>query len=605
MSHSHPTPEQDLALARASLASGDLHHAASHLAAALASNPLNPEFLVTAEALLRAAPENAAEVLPLRNNAAWFGDVALHAWLLARTGNVTPAMCLLLQVAAVKPEVPYLAWAREWLASPDSVRGVEPMLLAEATLQLMQQVDLSAQASLSAAVREVLARVRAVHADSSPLMMVSARLARDTGRIQESLDIALAYERAHPDGLAAMMAGGAYRRLGDVPAALAAYRRALERDPENLPVWLDIGDMLWEHGRPKEALEAYSNMLAHEPEHPWALPSVLLLRAEIAGDRALLRDFLRYSQAHPDNPRALQLHERMLAFVSALETEGEPWVDFLPEPTEATLSVLLQIEEAVAENGKEDLPSTLEVTLSCPEAPSALLSARLELASLVEGVGLGFTVQHIPKPDPRVPWGQAQGVLARLGFGKTRPVLWRYNGTDASPAVGPPPAEVAERLGALAAKPFQMKVWREEAASLARELARVEPLTLAAVMVHPPPRPKGVRAWSWLTAVQMAAALVLAETNAGRTLLVDLLHGPVDWVGGAAAIALTEHALAHPTETVATLKELLALLERRPSTGAWCLEYPLAVAMPRLPGLPPDLGRTLKAWRDRHESQQD
>jgi hypothetical protein len=245
----------------------------------------------------------------------------------------------------------------------------------------------------------------------------------------------------------------------------------------------------------------------------------------------------------------------------------------------------------------------MAVTLSSPEAPSALLSARLELATVARGATLRAQVQRIPTPDPRQPWGNKQGVLARLGLGKTRPVLWRYQDTEASPAVEPPSTEVASQVGALAAKPFRMETWRAEAASLAQQLARVSPLELAAVMVHPPPRPEGVQAWNWLTAVQMAAALVLAETEAGRTLLVDLLHGPVDWVGGAAVAALTAHALAHPTETEAVVKELWELLKQRPSEGAWCLEYPLAVGMTRLPGIPPDLVHELKAWRDRLESR--
>ncbi|HYO72141.1 MAG TPA: hypothetical protein VEU33_39320, partial [Archangium sp.] len=111
----------------------------------------------------------------------------------------------------------------------------------------------------------------------------------------------------------------------------------------------------------------------------------------------------------------------------------------------------------------------------------------------------------------------------------------------------------------------------------------MSPLELAAVMVHPPPRPEGVQAWSWLTAVQLAAARVLAETEAGRTLLVDILHGPADWVVGAAVAALTAHALARPTVTEAVVKELWELLQQRPSEGAWWLEYPLVVGMSRLP----------------------
>lgn len=604
MSQSHTTPEQDLALAREALASGDMPHAARHLAGALASDPVNPEYLAMAEALLRAAPENAAELIPIHGGKQWFGEVALHAWLLARTGNSTPAMRLLFKLAQRMPQVPYLSWAREWLASPDFVRDVDPQPVAEVAFQVLKEVDLSAHAPLVATMREVFARMRAVHRDSGPLMLVSARLARTTGDFQESLDIALAYEREHPDSMAAIMAAGAYRCLGDVRAALAAYRRAQERDPANLSLWLDIGDVLWEDHQLQEALDAYLVMLRREPHHPWALPSVLLLRAQLAGERALLQDFKQYAEANPDNPRVQQLQEQLRAFEATAPSSHEPWATFLPEPTEACLSVLQQLKAALAErNGKDALPENVKMTLSYPEPPSALLAVRLDLARLVPGMTLGVTVQHIPEPDPRASWGRDSGVLAWLGFGKARPMLWRFQGTEASPAVEPPPTEVVERLAALAASPFSMKTWREEAARLARELAHVEPLRIAAVMVHPPPWSRAVPAWRWLTDVQMAAALVLAETSAGRTLLVDLLHGPVDWVVKAAVVALTEHALAHPTEAEALLKELAALAERNPSGGAWCLEYPLAVMMPRLPGLSPELGRTLKAWRERLESR--
>lgn len=603
MPHTHPTPEQDLALARESLARGDMPHAAKHLAAALASDPVNPEFLRTAEALLRAAPENPNKLIPLNGGTPWFGDVALHAWLLARTGSSTPALHLLFQVATVKPDVPYLAWAKEWLASPDFARDVNPQHVAEMALRLLQQVNLSVHAPLTATLREVLARVRAMHGGSAPLMAAAAKLARMTGNFQESLDIALGFEREHPDAMAAIMAAGAYKGMGDLPAALAAYRRALERDPTNHALWLDIGDVLWDDGKPKEALEAYMKVLAHAPEHPWALPSVLMLRAEIARDPTLLQVFIRYAEAYPDNVRARHLLGKLRALASAPPSQGKPWEDFLPEPTESVLSVLVQVKEAVARKGNVPLPKNLPVTSSHPEPPSALLSAQHELARFAEGTTLSFKVQHIPQPDPRESWGRSPGLLASLGFGKSRPVLWRFHGIDAFPAVDPPPSEVADKVAALAAMPFSMKDWREKAAMLARELARVEPLKLAAVMVHPPPRARDVPTWSWLTAVQMAAALVLAETSEGRTLLVDLLHGPVDWVAKTAVVALTEHAVAHPEEAEAIQKELTALFERRPNKGAWCLEYPLAVMMPRLPGLSAEHLQTLKAWRERLEAR--
>lgn len=598
MSHSHPSPEQDLAIARESLANGDVHHAARHLAAALASDPLHPEFLDTAEALLRAGPENAAELLPLEKAGGWFGEVALHAWLLARTGNATPAVSILLQVAAVKPEVPYLVWARQWLESPDFVRAVEPMSVARAAEGLLRQVDLSTHTSLAETVLDVLGRIRAAHGDSGPLVMVNARVARGARRFQEALDIALAYEREHPDWTAAIAVANGYRYLGDLTTAVAYFRRAVEREPEDLSARLDIGDVLWESGQEKEALAAYEEVLAREPEHPWALPSALLLRAHVSGKLELAQHFVRYAEAHPDNARASALHQMLRASGYTQPPEGEPWVDFLPEPTEATLNSIRQILGAVAKKELDlEAASNLKMTVSYLEAPSAIRSARLELAALAEGVTLEITVQRIQKPDPRV--HRSEGMLARLGFGKKRPVLWRYEGTEPFPAVEPPPARVAEKLGALAAKPFRMKSWREEAASLARELERVSPLELAAVMVHPPPKPEGVRAWNWFIAVQMAAALVLAETEGGRALLVELLHGPVDWVGEAAIVALTERALAHPEEQGAVFKELTAVLGQQPSEGAWCLEYPLVVRMLRLPGLPANLREGLLKWRGR------
>ncbi|OJT24554.1 hypothetical protein BO221_15505 [Archangium sp. Cb G35] len=601
MSRSHPTPEQDLAVAREALANGDVHHAARHLAGALASDPLHPEFLDTAEALLRAGPENAAELIPLNNDGGWFGEVALHAWLLARTGNATPAVCLLLQVAEVKPEVPYLVWARQWLESPDFVRAVDPMSVASAAERFLQQVDLSTHPSLAERILDVLARIRAVHGDSGLLMMVHARTARGARRFQEALDIALAYEREHPDWMAAVSVANGYRYLGDLTSAVAYFRRAVERDPEDLSARLDIGDLLWEIGQEKESLAAYEEVLAREPEHPWALPSALLLRAHVSGTLELAQRFVRYAEAHPDNERASALHQMLRASGYTPPPEGEPWVDFLPEPTEATINSIRQILGAVAKKEFEvKASSRLKMTVGYVEAPSAIRSARLELAELAEGVTLDITVQSIQKPDPRA--HRSQGLLARLGFGKKRPVLWRYEGTEPSPAVEPPPAEVAGRVGALAAKPFRMESWRAEAASIARELERVSPLELAAVMVHPPPKPEGVRTWNWFIAVQMAAALVLAETGGGRELLVELLHGPMDWVGEAAIVALTEHALAHPGEVGAVFKELTALLGQRPSEGSWCLEYPLVVRMLRLPGLPADFRERLQEWRGRSES---
>ncbi|MFY0571905.1 hypothetical protein ACN28E_49860 [Archangium lansingense] len=597
MSAAHPSPEQDLAIARAALARGDLSHAARHLAGALAADPLHPEFLETAEALLREAPENAAQLIPLKEGG-WFGDVALRAWLLARTGNATEALSLLLHVAAVKPEVPYLAWTRRWFESPGFARAVEPLPVAAAAEQILRGVDLSAHPAMTDSAIALLARVRAVHPEVPELLLVHARMLRGANRFQEGLESALAYERAYSNWTAAIAVAGAYRCLGDVPSALEYFRLALTRKPEDLAVRLDIGDLLWAEGKSQEALASYEEVLAREPEHAWALPSALLLRAQVTGNAALLRDFLRFAEQHPENPRAQDLRQEVLAAGYTPPPEGEPWVDYLPEPSEATLSAVLKVLDAFAE-GKVGANEEMKLTVSCLEAPSAMLSARRQLATRVSGE-LRVTVQNIPKPDPRVP--RQQGWLQRLGFRPQRPALWRYEGTEAHPAVEPPSARVSERIGALAAKPFHLGRWRAEAATLSRELSEVRPLEIAAVMVHPPPGPSDTMAWNWLNAVQVAAALVLAESEAGRALLHDIVLGPTDWVAGAAVVALTAYAGEDREKAGPVLGMIVKLLGERPSQGHWCLEYPLVVSALRMSGSEPESRDWLQEWRRRLES---
>lgn len=575
-----PSPPQDLELAKLAFAKGDLSHATHHIACAIAVDPLGPQYLEMIDRLI-ANTDDPLALAPVQDGA-FYGMVAVRAYMLADRGDYDDALDLLLQVVGSKPDVPFLEWFDRWTERDGVLEEIDPERFAVSCHRCVELLDNStedprfAQAAMPEVVKRI-GRVAAHHATSEQLCFIYSIAARRAGEVDLSLIVAQRLQDMRPSYLVSVAVAGAHRERGEYHDAIAAFRRALEFQPGDIAARLDIGDLSMDLGLPEEALAAYDEVLERSPKHPWATASRLYLEW-IMEPSALSRDQLE-ALADDGNQRAQQLLEA-----------GTPYVGYLPKPCEASVNAAERVIEELAECPPTGDPSEVEMELSALEAPSALVSTKRMLR---EAVNLDLVIRPaaIPDPDPREPWDE------------TTYVMWRFDGAVAEPAMEPPDPAVARSISEIASTRFSIDGWKREAKRAAASIGFSNTESVLGTMLHPPGRPTPeAPEWDWMFRVQVASALVLAYIDDGwedsirRRALSSLLHGPVDWITTAGIIALTE--LAREEEDLApwVIDRFLDLLERRPNIGYWCIEYALVKSLLRIPGVPDDLVAELRDY---------
>jgi hypothetical protein len=425
-------------------------------------------------------------------------------------------------------------------------------------------------------------------------MRVHSRALRRAGRLEEALGVARELHATSPQFLSAVALAGAYRELGRVDEAIAAFREASRFEPDEVSVPLDVADVLLDAGRLEEAVSAYEEVLRREPGQPWATASLLYLRHRLQPNAGFGLKLRKLALSPTGEKRAVELVWRLDQQAIGAR-RGRPYVDFIPEPGEAVVNAVKRVLGAAGAEGSK--AQTLEVPLSCLEAPSALLGCRRQLSDRGSKVQLKVAVEYVPEPDPRQP-------LAPEGLS-----LWRYQGTEATPALPRPAPQVANEVALLAGSPFRIDAWREQAAKVASGFSARDARSLLAVMVHPPPTAAKLTGWTWVFSVQLASALMLlplgetvsgvrrlfGRSESGVVLLMRLVNGQGDWPAGAAALALAEWARDGDVSLrIETLKFLRARLEARPNAGFWALERPLLCAALRLAEDMPDIRAELE-----------
>ncbi len=268
--------ETDLHVAREALADRDLTHAAHHVAAVAAKDPEHPELPALLDALMQAT-EDPLSLVPLEEGV-FYGTVALHAAMLARLGDTSEAVGLLLQAQAVKPGIRYVPWAERWLGTQQARAALELPTVFAGVTQCLRHDGLT---------RQLLPLLRKLVAERPPeatLAFVAARALRTTGNVDEAIAVA---HRAHAEargymtGIALAMA---LKAKGDLDGAVAAYRDALALQPEDVAARRDIGDLELGRGRWDSALAAYEEVLAIDPRDDWALPSAAYVRVVRGGE---------------------------------------------------------------------------------------------------------------------------------------------------------------------------------------------------------------------------------------------------------------------------------------------------------------------------------
>jgi len=292
--------DNDLEQARAALERGELHHAADHLAGAIAQAPTRPE---THELLSRLAAhtDGGLELFPLGQHA-FVGTVVARAHLLAAAGRPEDGLPLL---AAASGHTPDVDWAGvPWVSEPSLGVRMEPGLLARIVMQLCTAIGDPAPEPGRAALLPYLTVVRhavAVHPEHHLLLGAGSALARRIGEPTLAVEWAARGAQAQPSKLGEIWLGYAYRSAGQVSEALAALRRAVQHDPDDLSVYADIAGTLADHGRLDEALTWVDRALERDPTFDCAVHTAHRLRFQADGDLSHLVQLADFARDHPDD----------------------------------------------------------------------------------------------------------------------------------------------------------------------------------------------------------------------------------------------------------------------------------------------------------------
>ena len=291
--------ERALEQARSAITRDEPEEAADHLAGALTHAPTLPE---AHELLSRLAAQSdgGLELFPLAPHVS-AGGLAARAHLLAAAGRPEDGLPLL---AAASGQMPGSDWAGvPWVGDPGLGRRIEPGLLVQILMRLCTAVGDPAPSSTRTTLQPYLTVARhAVAANPEHAMLLGAgsALARRIGETALAVEWATRGAVARPSKLAEIWLGYAYRSAGRLPEALAALRRAVAHDPDDLSVYADIAGTLADHGRLADALDWVDRALERDPDYDCAVHTAHRLRHRADGDLAHLVRLADFIRDHPD-----------------------------------------------------------------------------------------------------------------------------------------------------------------------------------------------------------------------------------------------------------------------------------------------------------------
>jgi tetratricopeptide (TPR) repeat protein len=550
------------------LAKGDGPSAAVFLGGALAEDPAHGEALFLLDGLFARTSDPLSLSLPDDEDGLSVGETLVRVQALARANRVADALVLLAAMGAVHKEKPYLAWTAPLLASAApldeealaSVLGAWASGFSGVTVEAAEAVLLGhADPLLERA--EVLGRPR--------LLLLAASLLRKRGDVDRAISFAVRAHAAEPSWATCVALAMIHRAAGDFDEAVVSYQEALVHRPDDVTARLDLADLYGEASDWKRAHGLYEDVLARAPGHLWAAPSALFARLE-AGDRSARAELEAFAHAHPDNARA-----------AALVARATPFLGWLPEPVAPLVQAGLRLAvDWEKQAPAEDTP--VAVTLETEPTPSSVWSFYMLLVRHRIETPPSVAVRH----PPPAPWAPEQNPRVKL---------WR--GTPLGPLPGLPeaPEEIAEAIGTIARQRFDLAAWGEFADVV---VAHVTPLGLAhalAVMVRPPPVPEHVPPWTWLTRVQIAAALVAVRLPGGIEALLDVLWGPDDGTVEAAGLALADAARRETDQRLVVSDALFKRLQASAPDAS--VRFPLVCAWLLVPGVPDEVRAVLAEYR--------
>ncbi|MFF2551410.1 tetratricopeptide repeat protein [Nocardia sp. NPDC058058] len=553
----------EVAVAVLALDSGDLTHAADHIAGALQLEPLLPEAHECLARLVVAAGGVDAALTLYPTDRPSLGAMGARAHVLAADAQWDSAVSLLTQVVAFDPSLP---WARTpWLGLPDIV----PALSADTILYAVLALNRALPEPVSDEVRQTIAPLYELlcaavesHDEDARLLAMGSSLARRFTAFELAESLAVRAHRISADQMTSVMLGQVYRRTGRPDEAIEVWADQLRRDPSDEYLHVDLAELYADTGRPELGLPWLDAVVANSPAHEKAAPALLGLRYRIDGDTRHLVALADHLREYPDHHYAGELLAQFCSDAS--------WLGYIEGAGESLVNLLRQVFEQVPAEGRAELE--LRCTVSMIEPPSAVLTVRRALPRV------DIIVSEVGDPDPRLPL--AAGNPAGIA-------VWHYpdGAMTAVPIVAPPSAEAAEKIRWTT----QLR-WPHLPAAydFAVALSDLPLPDLLGALVHPP-APDADPFYAqhpelWVRAVQMWSCLGIAhhrvdepwQESTRRTVLFDLLDGVEDWVCEAAAVALVAIAWMRPDARVeiglAICRRFIALAEASQSRAVTILD---------------------------------
>ncbi len=597
------TPEQDVALARQELASGDLAHALHHVGCALATNPMQPEWMQLLAEIMGRAPDPLALTTFVGETS--FIDAANRAYALAWVRRWEEALDLITDVAEIRPDIPYLLWAEWWLGQPGVAQSLSFEQFARGILVDLAKIaarapiptpaDHPRRPNLECAAR-ILTSIRGLYARESFVWFTASMIGRRLGTLDDALAMAQHAYNLEAAWKNAIGVANVLRDLDKVDEAAGWFRKALDHDKDDVSAHLDMGDMFMEASRWDDAIGEYDKVQRKKPDHPWAVASTYYARFRQTGDATQRLCLLRLTESE-DSDRARMLAERL--------DPPRPYLTFLPRPGDASSNALNHIFEQMFDNPASHAGSTVKLVLSHLESPSIVAAFGLQMemwglwSDLARMVTLDYQVEKVQQPDPRA-------AKAQVPYNP-----WAWDGTTPKPAMPRPDPRVASAVNDVASEPFHLDIWLPLAEGAARELGTGAVPHLFSCMVHPP-RPNG-GAWrvlEWTQRTQIAAALILAHIDGGwagserQRALYSLAYGVGDWTTGAGIVALGVLARKDAAIRAEVLQAFGWLRSQVPAEGFCAWEYPLVCTWQSLGPHDDATGADLARWLERVENEE-
>jgi tetratricopeptide (TPR) repeat protein len=85
----------------------------------------------------------------------------------------------------------------------------------------------------------------------------------------------------------------------EVASKIKTLKEIVEKDPKNLPAWVELGNLYFDSDQPKEAIEAYGKYLVTKPENPDVRTDMGIMYRRLGEFDRALEEFRKAAQNDP------------------------------------------------------------------------------------------------------------------------------------------------------------------------------------------------------------------------------------------------------------------------------------------------------------------